>query len=73
MPPTGPVDETAPDRTPDRAPVRLAQALPEVLDHLSRHRRTDTEPAHPRPSPAGGRTGHPHRRHRSSASSTPTR
>lgn len=78
MSPTDPVDETTPDRTTDRAPVRLAQALPEVLDHLHRHRRTtatthpDTESAHPHPSPAGG-PDRPHRRHRASAPSAPAR
>lgn len=76
MTPSDPVDETAPHRSTDRAPVRLAQALPEVLDHLRRHRRTtavtrtDTEPAHPRPSPNGGRPDRAHR-HRPSASAPP--
>lgn len=79
MTPTEPVDETAPDRSTDRAPVRLAQALPEVLDHLDRRcrtttaTRTDTEPAHPHPSPAGATPGRTRRRHRPSTSSAPAR
>lgn len=78
MLPIDPVDETAPDRSTDRAPVRLAQALPEVLERLDRHRRTtatrtDAESAHPRPSPSDGRTGHTHRRHRPSTSSATAR
>jgi len=78
MPPIDPVDETAPDHSTDRAPVRLAQALPEVLDRLDRHRRTttartDAESSRPHPSPSNSRSGHTHRRHRPSASSEPAR
>lgn len=78
MPPTDPADEATPDRTTDRAPVRLAQALPEVLDHLDRRcrttaARTDTDPAHPRPSPTGATPSRSHRRYRPSSPSAPAR
>ncbi|WP_017574642.1 hypothetical protein [Nocardiopsis kunsanensis] len=77
MAPNDPADAPS----PDRAPVRLAQALPEVLDHLVRHRRTTTDrtsgteadPGHPHPAATGSRNSRTHRRHRPSISPTPAR